>query len=46
MEGHLKYRGSHTWPNKGGVVAEAANVKVSFIKIICSFMQIQDVDVK
>ena len=45
-EGHLEYRGSHAWPNKGRAVAEAADVKISFIKIICSFIQIQDADVK
>jgi hypothetical protein len=46
MESHLGYQGSHAWPNKRAAVVEAADVKILFIKIIYSLVQIQDADVK
>ena len=46
MEGHLEYRGSHAWFNESVAVVEAADLKVLFIKIIYSFIQIWDADVK
>ena len=46
MEGHLEYQGSHAWSNETAMVVEAADLKVLFIKIIYSFIQIPDADVK
>ena len=46
MEGHLEYRGSHVWSNEKAAVVEVADLKVLFIKIIYSFIQIWDTDGK
>ena len=46
MEGHLEYQGSHAWSNERVPVAEAADLKNLFIKIMYNFIQIQDADVK
>ena len=40
-EGHLGYRGDRAWPKKRATVIEMADLKALFIKIDCSFIQVQ-----
>ena len=46
MKGLLGYRGDLTWPNEKAAVAGATDLKILFIKIDYSFVQIQGADMK